>query len=428
MDAAASFQEMNTMTYAEALSAIHSRKRFSSVASLERMTRLMERLGNPQDQIRCIHVAGTNGKGSVCAFTESILRTAGFHVGLFTSPYLVDFRERIQFDRNCISEEMLVSCFEAVMTEEKSLESLGYEPINEFELVTAIGFYAFAQMHVDYAVIEVGLGGRYDATNVLRAPEVCCITPISLDHTAVLGNTVAEIALEKSGIIKQGTKVVSGAQEPEAMEVIKTTADQKGCALIVPRERTILAESLMGTRMEYKGNAVNVPLLGRHQVDNALTAWEICAAAGISESDIVAGIERTAWKGRLQYLPGVPTVLIDAGHNPAGIRTLTDTLDTMFRGKPMISVMAMMRDKDYAVCIPEIARRSKTLIAASVGLPRSLPQDELAAQAEPYCEALTAPSVSDGIELAKRIASKDDVILVCGSVYAAGEAIRILDP
>ena len=428
MDAAASFQEMNAMTYSEVLAAIHGRKRFSSVASLERMTRLMERLGNPQNQFRSVHVAGTNGKGSVCAFTESILRTAGYHVGLFTSPYLVDFRERIQVDRNCISEEMLISCYDAVMTEEESLEKLGNEPINEFELVTAMGFYAFAQMHVDFAVIEVGLGGRYDATNVLRSPEVCCITPISLDHTAVLGNTVAEIAAEKSGIIKQGVSVVSSVQEPSAMRVIKEAAEKQGCELIVPQQGAILTESREGTRIEYKGHIVNIPLLGRHQVDNALAAWEVCSAIGISDSDIVAGIEQTAWKGRLQYLPGMPPVLIDAGHNPAGIRTLTEALDTLFKEQPLISVMAMMRDKDFAACIPEIAKRSKTLVASSVGLPRSLPQDKLADQAEPYCEVLTASSVSDGIELAKRIAAKDEMILICGSVYAAGEAVRILDP
>ena len=414
------------MTYEEVLSGIHSRKQFSSTASLERITRLMDRLGNPQDSIRCIHVAGTNGKGSTCAFIESVLRHAGSRVGLFTSPYLVEFRERIQIDRQNISEEDLISCYETVMREETALEAAGFEPVNEFELVTALGFLAFSRAAVDYAVIEVGLGGRCDPTNVIASPSVCCITPISLDHTAVLGHTVAEIASEKAGILKPDCPVVCAAQSPEAMQIVRTRADELGIPMIVPTYWTAEAVSGTGSRFLYEGAWAHIPLLGRYQIQNAVTAWEACKVLGIPDPVIWNGLESTVWPGRLQLIYGRPDVLIDSGHNPAGIDTLTEALDTLFSGKRIITVMAMMRDKDYPYCIPPVAQRSELLIAASTGLPRSLPPEELADQAQPYCRTETAASVSEGIRLAQEATDPHDLIVVCGSVYAAGDAISYL--
>ena len=414
------------MLYEEVLSAIHSRNRFSSTASLERIARLMKCLGNPQDSMKCIHVAGTNGKGSTCALIESVLRNAGCRVGLFTSPYLVDFRERIQIDRQNISKEELISCYETVMREENALEAAGFEPINEFELVTAIGFLAFSRARVDYAVIEVGLGGRCDPTNVIRSPSVCCITPISLDHTAVLGNTVSAIASEKAGILKRGCPVVCAQQDPEAMKVIRSRAAELCVKMYVPGFCKAESVSRDGSRFLYDGAWCRIKLMGHHQIQNALTAWEACRVIGIPDADIRRGLCLAAWPGRLQLIHGKSDILIDAGHNPAGIKTLTEVLDTMFSGIPVVSVMAMMRDKDYRQCIPPIARRSKLLIAASTGLPRSLPTDELAAHAKPFCHTLTASSVSEGIRLALLEAEEDAMILVCGSVYAAGDAISFL--
>lgn len=411
------------MTYQTCLEEIHSRKTFSSTASLSRMERLMERLGNPQNRIKCVHVAGTNGKGSACALIESALRASGYHTGLFTSPYLMDFRERIRIDCQMISRQELVACYELVMAEEEQLEQAGHEPINEFELVTAIGFVAFARAEVDYAVIEVGLGGRCDATNVIKSPEVCCIMPVSLDHTAVLGSTVAEIAVEKAGIIKPGCPVVLAKQEPAVYPLMRQIAESKESPVITVDTPESRACGKAGNRFFYKGEEIKIPLLGSHQADNAAAAWEVCASLNLPKEAMLRGFVNVQWPGRMQYIPGTPDVLIDAGHNPAGIKALSETLDELFSGIPIITVMAMMRDKDYAACIPLIARRSQRLIASAISLPRALPPEELAAEAGKYCTAETAESVTAAIFRARALADSGQMVLICGSVYAAGEAL-----
>lgn len=411
------------MTYSEVLQSIHSRKAFSSGGpSLARIRRLMARLGDPQNTLRCIHVAGTNGKGSVCALVESALRQSGFRVGLFTSPYLVDFRERIQIDREMISREALISCFQTVMAAESDLERQGFEPVNEFELVTALGFTAFARQQVDYAVIEVGLGGRCDATNVIDEPEVCCITPISLDHTAVLGDTLAAIAGEKAGIIKHGVPVVLARQDREALDVLERAAQGSPC--IRAGEGTLLSYSLEGLRFRYDGNTISLPLLGEYQMDNAAAAWEVCKCLGLSPDAVLAGFAGVRWPGRLQYAPGPPPLLLDAGHNPAGIEALCRAIDTLVPERELITVMAMMRDKDHGQCVPMVARRSKLLIAAQIPLPRCLPPEVLAQEASPYCRTGTASSIPEGLRRALATAGPNQMVLVCGSVYAAGEALK----
>lgn len=415
------------MTYSEALSAIHSRKAFSTGGpTLERIRRLLDRLGNPQQDFKSVHVAGTNGKGSVCALVESALRASGYRVGLFTSPYLVEFRERIQVDRVPISEALLTECFETVVAQETALEQAGYEPVNEFELVTAIGFLAFSKSDVEYAVVEVGLGGRCDATNILSAPEVCCITPISLDHTGVLGNTVAEIAAEKAGIIKPGRPVVLARQEDDAMEILRREALAQGSPLIVTKAPERLRYDIHGTRFRYDGRDIAIPLLGRYQMDNAAAAWEVCKALHLPPECVRAGFAQVSWPGRLQYIPGTPDLLIDAGHNPAGIVALCRTLDELLPNREIITVMAMMKDKDYESCIPMVASRSSLLIATTVGLPRSLLPEKLAREAGHCCKTDTAPSVVEGIRLARSIAEPGQLVLICGSVYAAGEALRTI--
>ena len=414
------------MTYSDVLGAIHSRRAFSSTASLDRIRPLMERLNNPQEDYGCVHVAGTNGKGSVCAMVESALRSAGYRVGLFTSPYLVDFRERIQINRKRISEDGLIAAYEQVMEAERTLESEGLEPVNEFELVTAIGFVAFRDAEVDYAVIEVGLGGRFDATNVLRSPAVCCITSISLDHTSILGDTLEKIAGEKAGIMKPGCPVVLAEQKEEASRVFRDKAEALGCPLRPAASWELLSRDITGQELLLDGCRVHLPLLGDHQAENAAAAWSVCTCLGLSPDPIKAGFSTVSWPGRLHYVNLMPPMLIDAAHNPDGIAALCRCLDTLFAGRRILAVMAMMRDKDCQTCIPMIAKRAHRLIAATVNQPRSLPPVELAEIAEAWCPVETAGSVRDGLTAAGRYARKDDLILVCGSVYAAGEALSTL--
>lgn len=410
------------MTYEVCLENIHSRKTFSTTASLERIERLMDRLGNPQNYLRCIHVAGTNGKGSVCALVEAALRCSGYQTGLFTSPYLVDFRERIRVNGELISQEELISCYETVMEEERRLEQAGYEPINEFELVTALGFVAFARAQVDYAVVEVGLGGRWDATNILPKPVVSCIMPISLDHTAVLGNTVAEIAAEKAGIIKSGCPVVLAKQQPAVYDVLQRIAEEKNSPVILTGIPEMQRYDQMGSRFSYDGTEIVIPLLGRYQAENAAAAWEVCKHLGLPEAEVLQGFSTVQWPGRMQYIPGDVDLLIDAGHNPAGISALVEALDELFPQTEIIAVMAMMRDKDHRACIPMIARRCKKLIATAISLPRALAPEELAEEAGAYCETEIAQSVIAAVKAAKDQAHSGRLVLVCGSVYAAGEA------
>lgn len=413
------------MTYEKVLSSIHSRRTFSGGGpTLERIGRLMNALGNPQEDYRCVHVAGTNGKGSLCAFMNSILLECGYRVGMFTSPYLRDFRERIQVCGEMISRELLVECYETVMEQEYKLESSGYEPVNEFELVTAIGFLAFSRMQVDYVVLEVGLGGKSDPTNLITKPAVSCIMPVSLDHTAILGDTIPEIAGEKAGIIKPGCPVVMAKQLPEAREVFCKTAKAVGARLCETEDFKVISAVGSGSSFLYRGEIFKISLLGAHQIENALVAIGASSVLELPLDQVRSGLKKAVWPGRLQLIPGSPEILIDAGHNAAGIDALIAALDQLFPGRRIVSVVAMMRDKDYSYVLPEIARRSRILLGTTVGLPRSLPPEEIKALAGCYCQAYSAETISSALEMAEQMADQGDLILVCGSVYAAGEALN----
>lgn len=416
------------MTYEEVLNGIHGRRVFSTGGpTLERISRLMEALGNPQEDFHTVHVAGTNGKGSCCALMDGALRANGYRTGLFTSPYLKDFRERIRIEGEMISKEMLISCYETVMEAENRLEQLGFEPVNEFEMVTAIGFLAFAESHMDYVVLEVGLGGRTDPTNLVKKPDVSVIMPISLDHVAILGDTIEKIAGEKAGIIKEGCPVVMAAQLPEATEVISRIAEEKNAPLYEAEEVFDAIQEKTGSSFFVGGQQLSIRLLGRHQMENAAAAWRACCVLGLDREKTLSAFSTTSWPARLQYFPGTPGVLVDAGHNQAGVLALVETLDSLFEGEKIIAIMAMMKDKDFEFCIPAVASRSKALIATTVGLPRSLPPEELSSIGGKYCPSCTAPDMKEAILQAKSMAESGDLILVCGSVYAAGDALSVLE-
>ena len=415
------------MTYQQALDGIHSRRTFSKGGpTLSRIRRLMDALGNCQEQYKVVHIAGTNGKGSVSAMTAAALRACGYRVGLFTSPYLVDFRERIQIDGSMISREELISCYEMVMEQESRLERQGFEPVNEFELVTAVGFLAFSRAKVDYAVLEVGLGGRTDPTNLVKHPAACCITSISLDHTAVLGDTVAQIAGEKAGIIKPGCPVVFAEQTPEALAVLLEAAGEKGAPIYQAEPVIPLSQTRAGSRFLCGDTELCIPLLGDFQMENAAAVWKLCKVLRLPEERVKAALETVSWPGRLQYSKGTPALLVDAGHNPGGIEALCRGLDQLFSGQRIVTVMTMLGDKDFSACIPMVAKRSALLIGSSVGLPRSLSPRQVAQAASPFCPTLTADTVADALTLARANAERGDLILVCGSVYGAGEALSLL--
>ena len=368
------------MNYEEALAGIHSRRTFSGGGpSLDRIRRLTDALGRPQEQFQAVHIAGTNGKGSVSAMTDAALRACGHKTGLFTSPYLV----------------------------------------------TAIGFLAFARAEVEYAVLEVGLGGRTDPTNVIPAPRVCCITSVSLDHTAILGNTVEAIAGEKAGIIKEDCPVVIARQKPEAYRVITERAQLLHAPMYPAPGVKAISQTREGTRFRCGRTELKIPLLGDYQMENAAAAWQVCRVLGLDADTVKHAFAKVYWPGRLQYIPGTPDYLVDAGHNPAGVAALCQTVDTLFADRRVTAVVSMMKDKDHGSCIPEIAARAEHLIGCSVGLPRSLAPEEIAREASDHCRSDAAANMAQALKLAE--ADQGNLILVCGSVFGAGAALAVLD-
>ncbi len=414
------------MNYEQCIAAIDARQRFSPKPGLHRVARLLRQLGDPQDRLRCIHVAGTNGKGSVCAMTASILQKAGYRTGLFTSPYLIDFRERFQINGKLIEKDVLCRLTAKVLDAQTALEQEGNEPINSFELITTIGFCWFAEQNCDYVVLEVGLGGRCDATNVISAPAAACITSISLDHTAQLGNSIPEIAAEKAGIIKQNAAVVTPCtQDPAALSVINAVCSSNSADLHITGPVKILESNASGTDMAYDGMQVHIPLLGIHQTENTACAIEIARMLSIEDSVILAGIAACRWPGRLQIVCESPTVLIDAGHNMGGMRVLCETLDTLFSERPLTVILAMMQDKDYANCISQIASRAKRVIGTTIDSPRALSPDAAAKTAAGFCsDTLTANNLPQAVALARAAMEADSVLVICGSVYLAGDALH----
>ena len=422
------------MTYEEALNYIHSTPNFSRKASLERMNALMARLGNPQDRLSFVHIAGTNGKGSTAAMTASILQSAGYHTGLYISPYLERFNERIQLDGKSIPDGDLARVTEQVQDAVEAITSEGVESPNEFERVTAIAFCWYAEKETDIVVLEVGLGGRYDATNIILPPLACAITSISLDHTAVLGNTVAEIAGEKAGILKEGSVCVLSPNQPEdVVRVVRSAAADSGAELV--ESSTDMLSGFACNRYEstftWEGEQYALPLIGRFQEDNVCTVLDLvrclnCRGFSISRSAISDGLRTVQWPGRMELLAG-GTVLLDCCHNPGAISALCQELDTTFHGVPITAVMGMLKDKDYHIGLRLIASRSSSFYAVSPPSPRALPLKDIQAEASAVChKVVPCSSVEEAISLALSARESNGIVLICGSIPLVGMAREII--
>lgn len=408
----------------------------SSRMGLERIRELMNRLGNPQDDMRIVHVAGTNGKGSTCAFTEAILRNAGFKTGLFTSPYLIEFSDRIRIDGVNVSPEELAA---ATLEVRAQAEAMADHP-TEFELMTAVALVCFARADVMVAVLEVGLGGRLDSTNVVAAPEVCAIAPISFDHTALLGSTLAEIAGEKAGIVKRGASVVSAPQDPEAMAVIQATCAEEGCELSV-----VDASVLTGTPDSFSYGEfrnLHTRLRGSYQTENAALAIEIVQALRrrhftVSKMAIENGIAQAAWPGRFEVVGHAPEFVVDGGHNPQGARALAASLDLNYPGRPAVLLVGVLADKDYRAMLDEVLPYAKAVVCIEPPNPRALPVAELAqavreaVAAAPHVDqraanVLEAGSIERGVNAARMLAGPDGLVVAFGSLYSVGDIMRAL--
>lgn len=418
------------MTYDEAIEFIKSTKRFGSKPGLENITKLCELLGNPQDNFSCIHVAGTNGKGSTCSMIASICRSAGKKTGLFISPYLDSYLDSIKINGEVISKDLFAAAVSLVKDRLNDMPQ-GIDNATEFEIMTAAAFLLFSKAGCDIVVLEVGLGGRLDATNVIKNPLACVITSISLDHTDILGDTIEKIAYEKCGIIKSDGIVISYPHQDEnALRVICESALSKNNLFLVPDTKLMSSEliGLYGTEVIYRGLQLFIPLPGKHQIFNVMTAIETVYALrkfrdiSIKDEDIIKGIRDTSLPARQEVLCKKPYILLDGAHNPDGIKSLADTIKNSLNGRRVAIIMGMLKDKDFKTSVSLIADLCTMFIAIEPENSRALKNTELAHVAEKYLSNVAVcDDYTEAVKIAEAHCGKDGAIVICGSLYLAGK-------
>lgn len=423
---------MADLNYEQALDYIHSHKRFGSKLGLERIGELMRLLGNPQEKLRFVHVAGTNGKGSTSIMTAAILRAAGYRTGLTVSPFVVDFCERVQIDGSVISHEELSEEITRIQPFADQVEGL-----TEFELITAAAFDLFHRKNCEIAVAEVGLGGRFDATNMIPKPLVSVITPIGLDHTQILGDTIEQIAFEKCGIIKPGVPVVtSPAQDIDALPVLLEQCAYRGSTLSQPTLNAAeqVRLSLNGTDFVYQGFSMHVPLLGQYQIANALTAMKAaelavqqCTNQPLSMQAVQEGLAFVRFPARMEIVCRHPLTILDGAHNPQGAKALAESLSLLGK-RPITAVMGMLADKNSTDALKLLAPHFRRLICVTPDNPRALDGHELAARADKLgLPASAAHSIEEAWELASAVAaSEQGAVVICGSLYLAGQMRNVI--
>lgn len=407
---------------------LNSFGRFGIKLGLSNITELLELLGNPQNDFKSIHIGGTNGKGSVTAMVASILQEAGFRTGLYISPHLDDFRERISVNGAPISRETLSSLVARVKPLIPEVERRNSHP-TFFEVTTAIAFKYFSESKVDYAAVEVGLGGRLDATNIIT-PEVSVITNIGMEHTDILGKTINSIAKEKGGIIKQGIPLVTAEKKREVLSVFEKICQERG-AIMLSLSRDVSSRKvkcdLSGCTFDLKTPlrsypGLKVSLLGEHQIENAALSVMATEQIGVSERAIRSGLQKVRWPGRLEIMQDKPLVVMDCAHNPPAMRTLREALK-LFSYDRLILVIGMMRDKAIDNIMEEIAPVADIIIINKPKLERAAQPEVIEREAVRYGKPTKIiEDVKRSLKYAKSIARKKNLILVTGSIYMLSEA------
>jgi len=416
------------MTYASAVAYLYRLQQHGIKLGLTTMTALMGRLGMPQTRYRTLHIAGTNGKGSTAAMAAAILQAAGYRVGLYTSPHLVEFRERIR-----VNGEMLAESQVAELTE--YLQALCQPDLSPtfFEYTTAMAFQHFAESGVEVAVLEVGLGGRFDATNVVT-PMACAVTTISLDHQEYLGNSCSAIAFEKAGIIKPGVPVVLGRLNEDARRTIDQVASERQAPVFRLNE-DFSTEGEEPRQFSYRGlgrhyDGLTCALEGRHQLDNAACALALLGAAAPQGMTVTAeaarvGLRAVNWAGRLEVVDRRPTVLLDGAHNPAAATVLADYLTRTGRShpsRPVVLVLGMMRDKDHRGFLERMRGLVDEVVLTQADLPRAATAQELRASLGSLLpHPHVRPALSEAVALARQLATPEGLVCVTGSLMLVGE-------
>ena len=420
------------MDWNEAIALLHGANWKHTKIGLERMRDFMHALGDPQEKLRYVHIAGTNGKGSACVMTQSILTAAGFRTGLYISPHLDQFNERLSIDGQMISDADLRRLAARVRA---ASETLGEEP-TDFEMITAMAFCWFEEQHCALVVLEVGMGGRLDATNVISSPEVCAIMHIGLDHTEFLGDTVEKVAAEKAGILKPGADCVLYHQLPGVMDVVQqrfADVNPDAAARLVitdPTAFTARAQTIDGQVFDYRVRQhLRIQLLGNYQMENAMAVLDIIDCLirrgwGISEDAIRAGLAQATWPGRFEVLSREPLLIVDGAHNPNGVEALVDTIRAYFPDQKINFVMGVMKDKDYHPMLRLIAPYAARFITELPDAHRALRPEQLKSEIRAYFDGPveTADSVTAAVQRAMEIAEGTEAITICfGSLYQVAE-------
>ncbi len=418
---------------------IHEFNRFGMVLGLDRMEELLRRLGNPQDDLKVIHVAGTNGKGSVSKYLEEGLSACGYKMGLYTSPYIETFNERIRYDGADISDEDLEYYGQKVVSAAEAMVADGLDSPTEFEVVTAIAFLYFADRQADITILEVGLGGIGDSTNVVKSPLASVITSISYDHMAQLGSSLAEIAVNKAGIIKTGCPVIANVPQRDAAKIIARKAYAMGSRLYdisgiraAVSDETPFSQKVSMELYEKSYSDVEISMVGRHQAENlktALATLEILRKSGAVKLDreaLYEGLKRARQPGRFEVISEDPLVIIDGAHNEAGAQALQETMAQHFAGKKILLVAGILADKEIDSIVKFLTKITDHIIVTEPDNPRKLAAEKLAEHVADFGVAAEAVSdVEAAVHRAKELAEGYDVILFAGSLYLIGDVRRL---
>lgn len=425
------------MKYEEAMEYIEECNTLGSVLGLDSMKRLTEALNNPQNELTFIHVAGTNGKGSVSSFIASGLKNAGYRVGRYISPTIFTYRERFQINDKMISKKELGELVEQVKEACERIVAEGYPHPTSFEIETVLSFLYFVKKECDVVVLETGMGGRLDATNIIPAPKLCVLTSISMDHMQVLGNSLTKIATEKCGIIKEGTTVISAKQSEEVMNVVDKTCALKNTALVVADSSKVtkIKQGLDKQSFSYEGIKYEIPLSGSYQIENAVLAVEVVKWLSqngfekITEQKIAKGLQTTVWKGRFSVISKKPYFIVDGAHNVAAAEKLVESIRFYFTNRKIVYIMGMFRDKEYEKVIRITAPLASQIITvAAPGNPRALPALDLAVAVREVNPCVTsADSLEEAVEMSYLFAGKDAVIIAFGSLAFLGQLITIVE-
>lgn len=407
------------MNFNESVEYIHSLLALGIKPGLERISMLLDLLDNPQDKLKIVHIAGTNGKGSTSTMISNMLIADGHKTGLFTSPYVIDFCERIQINGENVDKNIFAECVTEVR---EKIEELNKKDIiiTEFEAITVSAFLCFLKAKCEYVVLEVGLGGRFDATNVVKKPEAVVITSISLDHIAILGDTIEKIAFEKCGIIKENIPVITSSnQTDDAIKVITETCKDKNCNLIItnPQKAEIKKDTIFGTEFVYENSTYKTRLTGNHQLENTVNAIECAKVLDINNKSIRQGIENTTMIARMEVIGENPLIIRDGGHNEGCANALHDFL-TKYNVQNINMLIGLMADKDVEGYVQKIAPLCKSVVTVTPSNPRALNGNKLKEITEKYCEnTIFINNPKEGYKYILSGAKENDTVLVCGSFY-----------